>query len=52
MGKLVGFDESVEHDYSESILDTCARVSSLSTFRLLQARDARRSQRRRGSIDA
>ena len=43
--KLLELDATVEHDFPEPVLETCARAGSLALFKLLQGRGARMTKR-------
>lgn len=43
--KLLELDATVEHDFPEPVLETCARVGSLALFKLLQDRGAQMTKR-------
>lgn len=43
--KLLELDATVEHDFPEPVLETCARVGSLALFKLLQDRGTQMTKR-------
>ncbi|KAF3048796.1 hypothetical protein E8E11_000379 [Didymella keratinophila] len=45
VAKLLELDATVEHDFPEPVLETCARVGSLALFKLLQDRGAQMTNR-------
>lgn len=45
VGKLLELDATVEHDFPEPILETCARLGSLTMFKLLRDRGAQVTRR-------